>query len=157
MLIIFKIVKEQSALRYKSFTKVYPKNNGGDPFFGEMDQINFNDPDLPILNKVLQQYMLFTNDKKSYLQESYLCNPEQGLEAVILNPGINILSNEEYYRYQEKVIRLTLTQAQLEAFADKFDINPDQLIQRIQTQKKIMAKPSARSLDVWCVPSPIWW
>ena len=137
VLIIFKIVKEQSALRYKSFTKVYPKNNGGDPFFGEMDQINFNDPDLPILNKVLQQYMLFTNDKKSYLQESYLCNPEQGLEAVILNPGINILSNEEYYRYQEKVIRLTLTQAQLEAFADKYDINPDQLIQRIQTQKKL--------------------
>lgn len=137
VLIIFKIVKEQSALRYKSFTKVYPKNNGGDPFFGEMDQINFNDPDLPILNKVLQQYMLFTNDKKSYLQESYLCNPEQGLEAVILNPGINILSNEEYYRYQEKVIRLTLTQAQLEAFADKFDIKPDQLIQRIQTQKKL--------------------
>lgn len=138
LLIIFKVAKEENALRGKFFTKVYPKNNYGDPFFGEMDQIKPNDPDLPVLSKVLQQYMAFASNKKNHLLEAYICNTEQGLEAAIWNPGINVLSNEEYYHYEKRVIGFTLTQEQLEDFANKFDISVRQLFQQIQSRKELL-------------------
>ncbi|MDC2838708.1 hypothetical protein PO252_02410 [Limosilactobacillus mucosae] len=132
-LLISKISKEYDALKYKSFSKIYPNNNEPDPFFGEMDQINPNDPDLPILAKVLNQYISFIDNKNSYILDAYICNPELGLEAVILKPSINVLSNEEYYRHQEKVISFLLTNQQLKAFANNLGISDKLLIERIKT------------------------